>query len=201
MSVGNPMVRSVSRGAFVVLSVVALVGALVPRTVSAAPGGPFAPVKAIGELRLALQGTGLFRYLSMIDVVEGGFYLPPDASPREALADVPKQLELRYLRGFDAGDFAKATLDGVRRNVPSEVFGRVVDRLRRFNTFYRDVQKGDRYALTYVPGEGTTLALNGRPLGTIEGADFAAALFTIWLGAKDPMDESFRLALLGEGGR
>ena len=65
----------------------------------------------------------------------------------------------------------------------------------------RDVQKGDRYALTYVPGAGTTLALNGRPLGTIEGADFAAALFTIWLGTKDPMDASFRLALLGEGAR
>ena len=137
----------------------------------------------------------------MIDVVEGGLYLPADASPRQALADVPKQLELRYLRRFDAADFAKATLDGVSRNVPAEVYARVVERLRSFNTFYRDVQKGDRYALTYVPGAGTTLALNGRPLGTIEGADFAAALFTIWLGAKDPMDASFRLALLGEGAR
>ena len=68
--------------------------------------------------------------------------------------------------------------------------------LEEFNTFYQDVQPGDRYALTYRPGSGTELSLNGTPLGLIAGDDFAAAVFAIWLGT-DPIDTDFRDALLG----
>ena len=62
-----------------------------------------------------------------------------------------------------------------------------------------DVEPGDRYTLTYIPGEGTELALNGVPRGTIAGADFAAAIFTLWLGDK-PIDERFKQSLLGYSG-
>ena len=61
---------------------------------------------------------------------------------------------------------------------------------------YRDVEPGDRYALTFAPGRGTQLLLNGAPLGSIDGDDFAAAVFAIWLGA-DPIDRGFRDRLLG----
>ena len=61
---------------------------------------------------------------------------------------------------------------------------------------YRDVEEGDRYRLTYSPGVGTTVALNGEPLGTIPGADFAADYFGIWLG-EEPLDRSFRDQVLG----
>ncbi len=54
-------------------------------------------------------------------------------------------------------------------------------------------------ALTYIPGTGTELALNGRPMGVIEGADFAAAIFSLWLG-ENPYDKRFKNALLGLGG-
>ena len=36
----------------------------------------------------------------------------------------------------------------------------------------------------------------GTPLGNIEGEDFAAAVFAIWLG-QAPIDEDFRDTLLG----
>lgn len=55
---------------------------------------------------------------------------------------------------------------------------------------------GDRGTLTYLPGRGTELTLNGRPLALIEGADFARAYFDIWLGP-DPIDAGLRDALLG----
>jgi hypothetical protein len=58
------------------------------------------------------------------------------------------------------------------------------------------VKPGDRYALTYVPGVGTELTLNGSPLGTVAGADFASAVFAIWLGPK-ALDESLKTQLLG----
>ncbi|MDD1633559.1 MAG: chalcone isomerase family protein, partial [Methylococcaceae bacterium] len=64
------------------------------------------------------------------------------------------------------------------------------------NRLYRDVKEGDRYALDYAPGKGTTLSLNGSPLGTIEGADFAAAYYAIWLGAK-PISDTMRDELTG----
>ena len=44
------------------------------------------------------------------------------------------------------------------------------------NALYEDVKPGDRYALTYLPRLGTELALNGRRLGVVGGADFAAAV-------------------------
>jgi chalcone isomerase-like protein len=69
-------------------------------------------------------------------------------------------------------------------------------RIEYHNSLYVDVKPGDRYSLTYVPGQGTKLRLNGVERGTIEGADFAAAIFSIWLGAK-PMDNKFKRSLLG----
>jgi hypothetical protein len=52
-------------------------------------------------------------------------------------------------------------------------------RIEKHNALYADVQPGDRYALTYVPGSGTELTLNGTPRGIIRGADFASAIFAI----------------------
>jgi hypothetical protein len=60
---------------------------------------------------------------------------------------------------------------------------------------YEDIEPGDRYALTYVPGVGTELSRNGRSLGVIEGADFSSALFSIWLGER-ALDDSLRRQLL-----
>jgi len=58
------------------------------------------------------------------------------------------------------------------------------------------METGDRYSLTYIPGKGTELALNGEHKGTIEGSEFAAALFSIWLGNK-PIDKTFKKQILG----
>ena len=65
--------------------------------------------------------------------------------------------------------------------------------------YFRDVGAGDRYALTYQPDIGTTLSLNGEPLGTIAGSDFARAYFGIWLG-DEPLRKKFRDRLLGISG-
>ena len=68
-------------------------------------------------------------------------------------------------------------------------------KIDELNALYRDVNAGDRYSLTYLPSWGTELALNGRPLGRVEGADFGAAVFAIWLGPS-PVDRGLRRALL-----
>ena len=87
------------------------------------------------------------------------------------------------------------TVEGIAKNTDRETFERLRDTLERLNAMYEDIEPGDRYALTYVPGVGTELARNGRRLGVIEGADFSSALFAIWLGER-ALDGSLRRQLL-----
>ena len=59
------------------------------------------------------------------------------------------------------------------------------------------MKSGDEAVMTYVPGTGTTLEVNGKALGTIEGRPFARALLAVWLGDKPP-DKGLRQGVLGQ---
>jgi Chalcone isomerase-like len=48
------------------------------------------------------------------------------------------------------------------------------------------VKEGDQMTFTYVPGTGTTLAINGQEKLTIATPAFAPVLFAVWLGPKPP---------------
>lgn len=157
---------------------------------------PFAETYQAEDTRLHLRGYGLLRYMVFIKAYVGAFYTPPGVATAAALDRTPRRLELSYFHAIAAEDFAEATRKKIADNVTPETMGAIAERLERFNGFYRDVQPGDRYALTYIPERGTELALNGEVLGRIAGDDFAAAVFAIWLGP-NPIDTDFRDALLG----
>ena len=125
-------------------------------------------------------------------------YLGPGGDPSRVLDDVPKRLEIQYLRGFTAEQFRKATEVKIADNVDAEALERLRPQIDELNALYRNVEQGDRYALTYLPGKGTELSYNGRPLGRVEGAEFASAVFAIWLGPS-PVDEGLKRELLGGG--
>ena len=144
---------------------------------------------------LELHGLALLRYRVVFRAYVAGLYLRDGQDASRVLDDVPKRLELSYFWGIAGADFGPAADQVLERSFPSTVLAPLRERLDRLHALYRDVEPGDRYALTYIPGRGTELALNGTPLGTIEGADFAAAYFAIWLG-RDPIDASFRDTLL-----
>jgi hypothetical protein len=156
----------------------------------------------VGDEELLLQGTGLLRYRVFIKGYVAALYLAESfvgkATPSAVLADVPRRLEIEYFWAIPAEKFAKATVEGISRNTDRATFERLRPRIDRLNTLYEDIELGDRYALTYLPGVGTELARNGRLLGVIEGADFSSALFAIWLG-NQPLDESLRRQLLARG--
>jgi hypothetical protein len=151
-----------------------------------------------GDSLLLLRGYGLLRHMVVIKAYDAAFYLPEGIRSEEALGDVPKQLEIEYFHPIVAQDFAKATRASIARNVSLTGFQRLQPKIDGFNRFYRDIAPGDRYALTYVPGSGTTLYWNGRPSGIMEGSEFAAELFGIWLGA-NPLDNGLKRLLLGGG--
>lgn len=159
-------------------------------------GVRFADEVKVGAVAMHLNDVGLMRYRYVIKAYVAALYLGDDAHPTDVLADAPKRLEIEYFYAIQAAGFANATNEGIAANVPQETVAALRPRIDRLNALYRDVKPGDRYALTYVPGVGTELALNGAPLGTIEGADFAAAVFAIWLGPK-ALDASLKAQLLG----
>jgi len=145
--------------------------------------------------RLHLTGAGVLRYLVFIKAYAGALYLPASVAAEDALEAVPKRLMLSYFRAIKGEDFAKATRKKIADNVTAGQAKRLESRVDLLAEMYRDVQPGDRYALTYLPGEGTELALNGERLGIIPGDDFARALFSIWLG-EEPFDGKLKRQLL-----
>lgn len=152
----------------------------------------------IGGKPVPLRNAALLRYLRVIRAYVAALYLPEGLPAAAALSDVPKRLELSYLVSIKGSDFGKGAAPVLERNLTADELAGLQGRINRINAAYRDVKPGDRYALTYLPGRGTELTLNGTPLITIEGADFAAAYFGIWLG-REPIDEKLKRDLLKGG--
>lgn len=156
-------------------------------------GVPFAPQVDAGEAGLRLHGAALLKWF-LFKVYVGGLYLPEGVPAERALEDVPKRIEFSYLVDIAGEDFGPAGEKILARNLAGAEMAPLRERLDRIRAAYRDVAAGDRYALTYVPGRGTELSLNGEPLAVIEGADFARAYFSIWLG-ENPLDRGFKREL------
>ena len=156
----------------------------------------FADQYRAGAVTMRLSCVGLLRYKLFIKAYVAALYVGDGAAAGDVLADVPKRLELNYFWSISGVDFGKAGDQILAQNVDAQTFAALRPRLDRINALYRDVKPGDRYSLTYMPGVGTELALNGDRIGVIDGADFAAAYFRIWLG-DHPIDTRLRDQLLG----
>ena len=144
---------------------------------------------------LSVRGAGLFRYLGVIKAYVGALYVEKGFATEDVLSDTAKRLEIEYFHAIKGEDFGPATNKIITKNTDAETLERLRPKIDAHNALYRDVQPGDRYSLTYIPGRGTELALNGEPIGLIEGADFAAAIYAMWLGDK-PMNKSFKRQLM-----
>ncbi len=163
---------------------VAVEGVLFPRDIE------------VGNTRMALQGYGLLRYMIFVKAYVGAFYVDELSKEQDVLGPVAKRLELEYFHAVTSEDIARATRRKIADNISVEEAALLQPRIDRFAALYRDVEPGDRYALTYIPDAGTELALNGEPLGVIPGDDFQRAVFAIWLGPF-PIDRKFRQSLMG----
>jgi len=192
------MIGGVRKAPLVVL-LASLLGAGAPAAAVTIEGAAFPEaLRTSDDASLTLHRASLLRYLRFLKVYVAALYLAPGADPGRVLEDVPKRLEIQYLRGFSAEQFRQATEAKIADNVDAETLGRLRPRIDELNALYRNVEQGDRYALTYLPGKGTELSYNGRPLGRVEGAEFATAVFSIWLGSA-PVDEGLKRELLGSG--
>ncbi len=158
----------------------------------------FADDLIVETVAFKLQSTAVMHYRLLFKSIVpfvAALYLSPNDKPSQALADVPKRLEIEYYYALDGGEIAVAGEKVLAANVSKEQMQTLRSRLDQIRSLYQSVTPGDRYTLTYIPGRGTELALNGKSKGVIRGADFAAAYFSIWLG-KSPMDDDLKKQLV-----
>jgi hypothetical protein len=148
--------------------------------------------------KLALNGAGL-RKRFVIQVYAGGLYLPERSGDPEAIvsSDQPKRVRMVFLRDVTKRQIMDAYRDGFRANSGGPNLDALLQKLSEIEPAIPDMRRGGEMFVTYVPGQGTTVAAagGGKPV-TVEGKDFADALFRNWLG-REPADADLKKALLG----
>ena len=151
----------------------------------------------VGGKTLKLNGMGL-RKKAVFKVYVGGLYLEAPSKDAAAIlaADAPRELAMQFLRSVEKDKLVETYREGFTANAPEKAAAQKAN-VDKFLGWVADVKDGTKWAITYLPGKGTTLALEGKEAGTIEGKDFADLVFSLWLGPKPP-SEDLKKGLLGE---
>ena len=151
----------------------------------------------VGGKTLVLNGMGI-RSKMMIKVYVAGLYLEQKTSDANAIikTDAPKQIVMKFLHGASKSQMTDAFAESFQGNAPDarQTMKAEIDRLL---AALEPVEKGDQMVFTYVPGTGTTLAINGKDKLMIAGPGFAPVLFSVWLGPKPPNAE-LKKGILGQ---
>ena len=139
---------------------------------------------------LALNGLGL-RTKYMVKVYVAGLYVEQKSSDANAIikADAPKRIVLQFVHGASKGQMTDAFNESFNDNTPDAVKTMKPD-IDKLLGAIDAVKVGDQMIFTYVPGTGTTYAMNGQDKVTIPGAAFGQVMFSVWLGPKPPTAES-----------
>jgi hypothetical protein len=153
----------------------------------------------VGGKTLKLNGAGL-RKRFVVKVYAGGLYLAePSADPAAIVAaDAPKRVRMVFLRGVAKAQILDAYREGFEKNSGGPGLADLVAKLDRIApAIPAELKEGAEMSVSYVPGEGTTVVAAGGGTATVEGKDFADALFRNWLGPK-PADDDLKAGLLGK---
>ncbi len=130
---------------------------------------------------LALKQQAVLTYL-WADVYAAALYTPPQTAARLAWEQQkPLRLELYYFRDIDRSDVIKAATATLERQQASARLKPEVDAL---HARFRNIKKGDRYALDFRPGRGLNLEINGEVAFSSPDDGLAKAYLGIWLAPK-----------------
>lgn len=156
--------------------------------------------RQIQALEHDFEKLGEYRYVyrMFFKLYEAALFTKPGSTAEDVLnADTAFHLQFRYLRKIDKGIILKSAGRMLEKNLSTEELAAIAERVDQINKAYTTVRNGDQSSLTYKPGVGTTLTINGEPVITIEGKDFAELYFRIWLGEK-AISSSLKANLLGK---
>ncbi len=152
--------------------------------------------KTVAGKTLKLNGMGL-RKKAVFKVYVGGLYLEaPSKDPNAVVAaDAPKSIEMHFLRSVGRDSLVDAFKEGFEANAGQKAVNQKAA-IEKMYGMVADVKDGSKLTFTYAPGAGTTVGRDGKDVGTIEGKEFADALFLLWMGPKPP-SEDLKKGLLG----
>ncbi len=138
---------------------------------------------AAGEVELPKRAEHRYAAFRIAPVFDIALYAETDQRALYPFSESdPIALAFRYHRRIDRADLIAAADRALAELLTPEQKLRFADSIDTLNAAYRDVAKGDHYALVYRPGKGTLLLRNAEPQATIPGHAFAVAYFGIWLG-------------------
>jgi len=146
---------------------------------------------------LVLNGLGL-RTKFVVKVYVAGLYLEQKSSDPSAIikADAPKQIVMQMLHVASKSQMADAFREGFNDNAPDAMKTMKAD-IDRLLGAMEPVKVGDQMSFSYVPGTGSTFAINGKEKLTIAGAAFGQALFSVWFGPQPP-NAGLKTGMLGQ---
>jgi len=150
----------------------------------------------VGDKTLKLNGMGL-RKKVFFKVYVAGLYVETPSKDATAIiaADAARLVTMKYLRDVGKGKITEAFQEGFENNA-KELAAKQKANIDKMITAVPDLKDGDTMSFSYLPGKGTTLTHNGKDLLTVEGKEFADAVFLLWLGPKPP-SEDLKKGLLG----
>lgn len=145
--------------------------------------------------QLVLNGMGIREATVLqVNVYVAGLYLETASRDANAIlaSDTRKRIVLRFVHDVDRDDVVEAMREGFRNNAPGTSAAKI-NQLVGWATAMRD---GQTMQFTYIPGTGTEFSVNGQVKGTIDGADFGRAVFSLYIG-RNPPNRGLRTGLLG----
>ena len=148
--------------------------------------------------KLVLNGAGL-RKKFVIKVYTGALYLPSKQSNPAAIlgADTPRRMVMHFVYDVDKDKIAKAWEEGLEANTPN-ASADVKKAFHSLSAWMEDMKEGQELVMTYVPGTGTTVEVNGEVKGTLAGKAVNDAILATWIGAKPGPGGDFKKAVLGQ---
>ena len=153
---------------------------------------------SVNNQTLVLNGGGI-RKKFFIKVYVGGLYLPAKNKDATAImaADAPRRMVMHFVYSVSKDQMCDAWSEGLEANTPN-ASAEVKGAFKTLCSWMEPIPKGNRLVLTYVPGTGTTVEINGKMKGTLPGKPTADAILATWLGPKPGPGEDFKDAVLGK---
>src|SRR5260221_7970279 len=147
---------------------------------------------------LVLNGVGLRKKL-FIKVYVGGLYLPAKQSnPATVIAtDQPRRMVMHFLYSVSKNQMCDAWEEGLKDNTPN-ASAEVQAAFKTLSSWMEPIPSGNRLVLTYIPGTGTTVEVNGKAKGTLPGKATSDAIVATWIGPDPAPGADFRSAVLGK---
>ena len=184
------MRKLILAAALIVLSVTAsaatVAGVTVPETAD------------VSGHKLVLNGAAVRKKL-FIKVYVGSLYLQAKQSNAAAIitADAPRRQVMHFLFSVGKEKMVEAWEEGLADNTPN-ASPEVKTAFKTLGTWMQDMKDGQQIVLSYVPGTGTTVEVNGKNKGTLGGKAVADAILNTWLGPDPGPGADFKKGVLGQ---